>query len=95
MRVLNANLGVVQHGVFTKNPELPTNDFLVNLLDRERGGRRFPNRRTFLRGATQIRSTQVDRNACRPGVWFEFPTPGIGGSLWKSGFPAEIPAERR
>jgi catalase-peroxidase len=33
MRVLNANSGKSQHGVFTKRPETLTNDFFVNLLD--------------------------------------------------------------
>ncbi|HPP78060.1 peroxidase family protein, partial [Methanospirillum sp.] len=33
MRVLNANYGQVQHGVFTKRPEVLTNDYFVNLLD--------------------------------------------------------------
>ena len=33
MRVLNANYGQTQHGVFTKRPETLTNDFFVNLLD--------------------------------------------------------------
>jgi catalase-peroxidase len=33
MRVLNANVGQAQHGVFTKNPETLSNDFFVNLLD--------------------------------------------------------------
>ncbi len=33
MRVLNANFGGTQHGVFTKRPETLTNDFFVNLLD--------------------------------------------------------------
>jgi catalase-peroxidase len=33
MRVLNANFGKSQHGVFTKRPETLTNDFFVNLLD--------------------------------------------------------------
>ncbi len=33
MRVLNANYGQSQHGVFTRNPEKLTNDFFVNLLD--------------------------------------------------------------
>src|SRR5512145_76283 len=34
MRVLNANFGQSQHGVFTKRPEALTNDFFVNLLDK-------------------------------------------------------------
>ncbi len=33
MRVLNANFGQSQHGVFTKRSEALTNDFFVNLLD--------------------------------------------------------------
>jgi catalase-peroxidase len=33
MRVLNANFGKSQHGVFTVRPETLTNDFFVNLLD--------------------------------------------------------------
>jgi len=33
LRVLNANFGHTQHGVFTKRPETLTNDFFVNLLD--------------------------------------------------------------
>ncbi len=33
MRVLNTNFASVQHGVFTKRPEVLTNDFFVNLLD--------------------------------------------------------------
>ena len=33
MRVLNANFGGSQHGVFTRRPETLTNDFFVNLLD--------------------------------------------------------------
>ena len=33
MRVLNANFGKSQHGVFTKRQETLTNDFFVNLLD--------------------------------------------------------------
>jgi catalase-peroxidase len=33
MRVLNTNFGNSKHGVFTKRPEVLTNDFFVNLLD--------------------------------------------------------------
>jgi len=33
MRVLNTNYGQSQHGVFTRRPELLTNDFFMNLLD--------------------------------------------------------------
>ena len=33
LRALNANVGASRHGVFTKRPEMLTNDFFVNLLD--------------------------------------------------------------
>jgi catalase-peroxidase len=33
LRVLNANAGQSQHGVFTRHPESLSNDFFVNLLD--------------------------------------------------------------
>jgi catalase-peroxidase len=33
LRVLGANFGRSQHGIFTKRPESLTNDFFVNLLD--------------------------------------------------------------
>jgi len=33
MRVLDTNFGQTRHGVFTRNPEVLTNDFFVNLLD--------------------------------------------------------------
>ncbi len=33
LRVLNANVGQTQHGVFTKRPQTLTNDFFLNLLD--------------------------------------------------------------
>ena len=33
MRVLNTNVGQLQHGVLTRRPETLTNDFFVNLLD--------------------------------------------------------------
>ncbi|MBM4257709.1 MAG: catalase/peroxidase HPI [Deltaproteobacteria bacterium] len=33
LRVLNTNVGQTQHGVFTKRPEMLTNDFFVHLLD--------------------------------------------------------------
>ncbi len=35
LRVLNANTGASQQGVFTNRPEMLTNDFFVNLLDME------------------------------------------------------------
>ena len=37
MRVLNANTGQSEHGVFTDRPGTLTNDFFVNLLDLNTG----------------------------------------------------------
>jgi len=48
MRVLNANAGGAEHGVFTEQPETLSNDFFVNLLDRR--GRRLP-KRASMKGA--------------------------------------------
>ncbi|RLM23241.1 catalase/peroxidase HPI [Brenneria alni] len=42
LRVLNANVGQSQHGVFTQRPELLTNDFFVNLLDMSTSWKAIP-----------------------------------------------------
>ncbi len=47
MRVLNANFGQSQHGVFTKRPETLTNDFFVNLLDMRTGWRATSDENVF------------------------------------------------
>ena len=51
MRVLNANFGQSQHGVFTKRPETLTNDFFVNLLDMSTDVEGDLGRRRRVRGA--------------------------------------------
>jgi len=33
MRILNTNFVASKHGVFTKRPEVLTNDFFINLFD--------------------------------------------------------------
>ena len=43
MRVLNANAGQSQHGVFTDRPGVLTNDFFVNLLDMDTEWQASPN----------------------------------------------------
>jgi catalase-peroxidase len=40
LRVLNANAGKAQHGVFTTRPETLSNDFFVNLLDMDTAWKR-------------------------------------------------------
>ena len=59
MRVLNANFGQSELGVFTKRPEALTNDFFVNLLDMSTEWRKSPNASTSSRGATagRVRSS--------------------------------------
>jgi len=47
MRVLNANYGDAQHGVFTKQPGTLTNDFFVNLLDMSTEWRKSKNEGVF------------------------------------------------
>ncbi len=50
MRVLNANFGQSQLGVFTKRPESLTNDFFVNLLDMGVSWRKSPQCDHFFEG---------------------------------------------
>jgi catalase-peroxidase len=50
LRVLNANVGKAQHGVFTKRPETLTNDFFVNLLDMSTAWKRSANDANVLEG---------------------------------------------
>jgi catalase-peroxidase len=67
MRVLGANAGQSEHGVFTKRPETLSNDFFVNLLDM----------------STEWQaSAEGVFDSRRPGLRFELPAPGRRGSLW-------------
>ncbi|WP_368564454.1 catalase/peroxidase HPI [Pseudoxanthomonas sp. UTMC 1351] len=50
MRVLNANAGQSQHGVFTKRPEALTNDFFVNLLDMRTEWKAVPDDKNVFEG---------------------------------------------
>jgi catalase-peroxidase len=50
MRSLNANVGQVQHGVFTRRPETLTNDFFVNLLDMSTKWQKSANAEGMLEG---------------------------------------------
>jgi catalase-peroxidase len=58
LRVLGANFGKSQHGVFTKRPETLTNDFFVNLLDMRTKWERSASDPTVLEGR--------DRNSGAP-----------------------------
>jgi catalase-peroxidase len=50
MRVLNANFGQSQHGVFTKRPGTLSNDYFVNLLDMSTGWKRSAGDQNVLEG---------------------------------------------
>ena len=82
MRVLNANVGQSQLGVFTERPETLTNDFFVNLLDMSTEWRTSLRIRGRLRGARPPDGRgQVDRHRRRPRLRFELPAPSHRGSL--------------
>ncbi len=91
MRVLNTNAGRSRHGVFTKRPEALTNDFFVNLLDMSTEWKPVSKDADVFEGRDcKTGELQVDRHACRPGLWFELPTPRPGGSLRKFRRPEEV-----
>ena len=82
MRVLNANVGQSELGVFTKRPGTLTNDFFVNLLDVNTEWKTtsasvfaFANSTLLedvVRGTrSRDRRTQVDRHQGRPRLRFE------------------------
>jgi catalase-peroxidase len=50
MRVLNANVGQSEHGVFTTRPETLSNDFFVNLLDMRTAWRKSATSQGVLEG---------------------------------------------
>jgi catalase-peroxidase len=49
-RVLDANVGKAQHGVFTQRPGTLSNDFFVNLLDMSTAWKRSANDANVLEG---------------------------------------------
>ena len=91
MRVLNANVGQSQHGVFTKRPEALTNDFFVNLLDMGTEWKAVSNDADVFEGRDRkTGAAQVDRHARRPRLRLELPTPRPGRSLRKLGRAEEV-----
>ena len=82
LRVLNANFGQSELGVFTKRPGSLTNDFFVNLLDMNTEWRKSSQVRALLRGARPPDGCgQVDRHRRRPRLRFELSAPSHRGSL--------------
>ena len=62
MRVLNANFGQSPLGVFTKRPEVLTNDFFVNLLDMDTKWQKSANVKAGLAESGQEISGLIDMN---------------------------------
>ena len=85
MRVLNANSGNSQLGVFTKRPETLTNDFFVNLLDMSTEWKKSAGMRALLRRTgPQDGQGQMDRQFRRSRVRFELATSSHRGSLCRA-----------
>ena len=96
LRVLNANVGGSQQGVFTKRPGALTNDFFVNLLDMGTVWKPVHAGRRRVRGPRPpLKRPQVDRHAGRPGLRLELPTPGPGGSVRLRGLGREVRSRLR
>ncbi len=66
LRVLGANAGGSQHGVFTKRPGTLTNDFFVNLLDMTTKWQRGAATHTYEGRDRRTRRGRVDRHELRP-----------------------------
>ena len=82
MRVLNANIGRSEHGVFTKRPETLTNDFFTNLLDMNTKWQPSSSSEHVYEGRDYgTGKLQVDRHPSRSHLRFEFPTSRHRGGL--------------
>ena len=82
MRVLNANVGQSEHGVFTDRPETLTNDFFVNLLDMGTEWKASSNSEDVFEGRDRADGrAQVDRHPRRSRLRFELPAPSHRGGL--------------
>ena len=82
LRVLGANVGKSQHGVFTKRPETLTNDFFVNLLDMRTKWQRSATDDGVLEGRDRSHGRgQVDGYRRRPHLRVELAASCVGGGL--------------
>ena len=82
MRVLNANAGQSDRGVFTKRPGTLTNDFFVNLLDMDTEWRPTSGAaETFEGRGRGTGERQVDRQPRRPRLRLELRAPRARGGL--------------
>ena len=75
MRVLNTNFDNSKHGVFTKRPEVLTNDFFVNLLDMSTVWMPTSEIKEIFEGRDRkTGDTKMDRNPGRSYLWFKLRT---------------------
>ena len=91
LRVLNANDGQSQHGVFTKRPGTLTNDFFVNLLDmctewKPTSRRRRPVRRP--------RPQERRKSNGPPPEWTWSSAPTPDSAPWPKSTPAPTPSKK-
>ena len=71
MRVLNANVGQSELGVFTERPETLTNDFFVNLLDMATEWKATSDTEDVVRGSRSRRASSSGPAPRRPRLRFE------------------------
>ena len=93
MRVLGANYGKSQHGVFTGRPGALTNDFFVNLLDMRTAWQPTAADADVFEGRDRATGAlEVDGYPRGSGLRLELPAPSFGRSLWVCGRPGEVRA---
>ena len=93
LRVLNANFGQSELGVFTERPGSLTNDFFVNLLDMGTEWRKSSQCEHFYEGRDRRTGAgQVDRHRRRPRLRLELSAPSHRGSLCLRRLAAEVRA---
>ncbi len=91
MRVLNANFGKSELGVFTNRPETLTNDFFVNLLDMGTEWQKSARGEQFFEGRDrQTGRRQMDGHSSRSRIRFELATASHRGSLRQRRLAAEV-----
>ena len=77
LRVLNANAGQSDHGVFTDRPETLTNDFFVNLLDMATEWKATSESEDVFEGRDrETGRAPLDRHPRRPHLRVELRAPG-------------------
>ena len=96
LRVLNANAGQSEHGVFTDRPETLTNDFFVNLLDMGTTWTATSDAEDAFEGRDRAdRGVPLDRHPRRPHLRVELRAASPRRGLRQQRRPAEVRARLR